>query len=107
MNVKEFDLAEQFMNTPSEAHSFQDGVTVGVMIILAVAESTLLPAVLVALGLGTQKIGRRKILEKVEGMVRINEIRDAPEYFLGGIISGAIVSGAAVFIIEQIIIPAL
>ncbi len=101
--ANEIELKEQFMNTESEAHSFQDGAFIGFISALFVTGSEIISIIGLALGFGTMKIGKKRVLEKATGLVRTGEVLDAPEYFILGFISTFVPTIVAVVATQQII----
>jgi len=76
----------QFMNTESEAHSFQDGAVFAVIVALFLLQSDLIVYLAMLLGLGGAKAGRRAILRSSTDLLRTDDITDAPEYAILGFV---------------------
>jgi len=78
---------------PRAAHALQDGFTIGSMLGLTI---TFKFAVIVMLSaLGIDGIKPRKLLRKADQFVREEQIRENPEYFVIGLLSG---SGTGAFV---------
>jgi len=76
------DLQDQILNTAAEAHSAQDGIYLAVITALVVTGSPLLQTAAVVLGFGGAKVANKAILKQASGLVRIDQIRNNPEYFV-------------------------
>lgn len=83
MNPKELRAAVIGLFGQRATHAAQDGLTVGALFGLSVAYPAALSVVAAALGLsGSVRPGR--IVEAADEIVRTEQIRENPEYFLVG-----------------------
>jgi len=83
MSANNQTVTDQFMNTVSEMHSAQDGLSLAVITSLFLTIPDLLPIIGVVLGFGTMKgMNRLVFAKKSLEIVRVDDIRDNPEYFL-------------------------
>jgi hypothetical protein len=72
-----------------EIHAFQDGFTL--LVVFALAGTAPALAALFGVVLLGDGIGPKKLLKRADDLVRTEEIRENPEYFLVGGILGAAV----------------
>jgi hypothetical protein len=98
MTDNTIDKLDQFMNTASEAHSFQDMAVYGVLSALVIfSGGQVLPILAAALGVGgTQAAGRKILKNTADELLRMDEIRDAPEYAILGFAVGFGVTSAII-----------
>jgi hypothetical protein len=74
-------------------HALQDGATLGAVFSLSLVYP---PAVaLLAAGLGIDGVRPRRVIAQADELVRVDDIKPNPEYFVGGFAGGA-VSGVGV-----------
>jgi hypothetical protein len=74
---------------PAEIHAFQDGFTL--LVVFALAGTAPALAALFGVVLLGDGLGPKKLLKRADDLVRTEEIRENPEYFLVGGILGAVV----------------
>lgn len=98
---------EQFMNSTSEAHSFQDGAIFGVFVALFLLNTDLLFFISMLFGLGGAKIGRKAILRRSADLLRTDEITDAGEYAILGFLSSFVLTFGGGIIAQSYILPLL
>lgn len=94
----DLDIVDQFMNTASEAHSFQDAAVygvVGALVLFGGGEILALVAALLGVG-GAQAAGRVILRNTAEQLIRMDDIRSAPEYAIGGFAVGFGVTSAII-----------
>lgn len=84
--MSEIDIVDQFMNQASEAHSFQDAAIYGVLAALMLfGGGKVLPIIAALLGIGGAQAGGWAMLRNTsEELLRMDDIRDAPEYAILG-----------------------
>jgi hypothetical protein len=69
-------------------HALQDGASIGALFSLSLVYP---PAVaLLAAGLGIDGIRPRRVIAQADELVRVDDIKPNPEYFIGGFFGGAV-----------------
>jgi hypothetical protein len=92
-------LTDQVLNTAAEMHSAQDGILLAVLTAMVITGSELLPIVALVLGLGSMKTLNKAVFAKrATELVRVDEIRSNPEYFVIPYVLGSVVFTAILFV---------